>query len=160
MVVPNVRIGVRWRRNSIGSYGPRPFSVSSPIFSNSIRGLTSGAFFCFQYHHRSKTVQSGAGHTFLYWKCVRIFAKIYPYMVINYFGNGCFRLQSGETSVLVNPENNRLKADVTLKTLTATEVDASAEPTDEIVILSPANTKKKKSRYWVSRLRRNPRISF
>jgi L-ascorbate metabolism protein UlaG (beta-lactamase superfamily) len=47
-------------------------------------------------------------------------------MVINYFGNGCFRLQSGDTSVLVNPENNRLKADVTLKTLTATSPDAAA----------------------------------
>jgi L-ascorbate metabolism protein UlaG (beta-lactamase superfamily) len=39
-------------------------------------------------------------------------------MVINYFGEGCFRLQSGETSLLVNPINNRLKADVVLKTLT------------------------------------------
>lgn len=38
-------------------------------------------------------------------------------MVINYFGNGCFRLQSGETSILVNPENNRLKSDVILRTL-------------------------------------------
>lgn len=48
-------------------------------------------------------------------------------MVINYFGNGCFRLQSGETSVLVNPENNRLKADVTLKTLVSTSAgDAAA----------------------------------
>jgi L-ascorbate metabolism protein UlaG (beta-lactamase superfamily) len=55
-------------------------------------------------------------------------------MVINYFGNGCFRLQSGETSVLVNPENNRLKADVTLKTLTATTIDTTTEPTDEVVI--------------------------
>jgi L-ascorbate metabolism protein UlaG (beta-lactamase superfamily) len=59
-------------------------------------------------------------------------------MVINYFGNGCFRLQSGDTSVLVNPENNRLKADVTLKTLVATTPDAAAgaagEPSDEIVI--------------------------
>jgi L-ascorbate metabolism protein UlaG (beta-lactamase superfamily) len=58
-------------------------------------------------------------------------------MVINYFGNGCFRLQSGETSVLVNPENNRLKADVTLKTLTATAADIPAagdEKTDELVI--------------------------
>ena len=57
-------------------------------------------------------------------------------MVINYFGNGCFRLQSGETSVLVNPENNRLKADVTLKTLAATAPSAAAgaEPNDEIVI--------------------------
>ena len=41
-------------------------------------------------------------------------------MVITYFGGGCFRLQSGETSILVNPENNRLKADVILKTLMGT----------------------------------------
>ena len=42
-------------------------------------------------------------------------------MVLSHFGNGCFRLQSGDTSILVNPENNRLKADVTLKTLVAAE---------------------------------------
>lgn len=42
-------------------------------------------------------------------------------MVLNYFGKGCFRLQSGDTSILVNPETNRLKADVTLKTLVAAE---------------------------------------
>lgn len=50
-------------------------------------------------------------------------------MVINYFGNGCFRLQSGETSVLVNPENNRLKADVILKTLTSTASEDLASAT-------------------------------
>ena len=60
-------------------------------------------------------------------------------MVINYFGNGCFRLQSGDTSVLVNPENNRLKADVTLKTLAATAPEEAGgadrdEKGDEIVI--------------------------
>lgn len=38
-------------------------------------------------------------------------------MVINYFGGGAFKLQSGETSLLVDPESNRLKADVVLKTL-------------------------------------------
>jgi L-ascorbate metabolism protein UlaG (beta-lactamase superfamily) len=83
---------------------------------------------------------------FLCWNFPRNFAKIYPYMVINYFGNGCFRLQSGDTSVLVNPENNRLKADVTLKTLTATEVDASAdrdERADEIVISFPGEYEEK-----------------
>ncbi len=48
-------------------------------------------------------------------------------MVLNYFGNGCFRLQSGDTSILVDPENNRLKADVVLKTLAATEGEALAE---------------------------------
>lgn len=42
-------------------------------------------------------------------------------MVLSYFGNGAFRLQSGDTSILVNPENNRLKADVTLKTIVAVE---------------------------------------
>jgi L-ascorbate metabolism protein UlaG (beta-lactamase superfamily) len=48
-------------------------------------------------------------------------------MVLNYFGNGAFRLQSGETSILVNPENNRLKADLTLKTLVAADDPLAAE---------------------------------
>ncbi len=38
-------------------------------------------------------------------------------MVVNYFGSGAFRLQSGETSILLDSLNNRLKADVALKTL-------------------------------------------
>jgi len=46
-------------------------------------------------------------------------------MIINYFGDGCFRLQSGDTSLLVDPNNNRLKADVVLKTLVAPDVAAS-----------------------------------
>jgi len=41
-------------------------------------------------------------------------------MVVNYFGNGCFRLQSGDTSILLDPENNRLKADVVLRTIVST----------------------------------------
>lgn len=51
-------------------------------------------------------------------------------MVITYFGGGAFKLQSGETSLLVDPENNRLKADVVLKTLSSTAFaaeDAAAE---------------------------------
>ena len=51
-------------------------------------------------------------------------------MVINYLGDGCFRLQSGELSVLVNPANHRLKADVVLRTLTLANV---APPPDEII---------------------------
>ena len=47
-------------------------------------------------------------------------------MVINYFGNGCFRLQSGETSVLLDSDNNRLKADLSLKTLASTDAVAAA----------------------------------
>ncbi len=42
-------------------------------------------------------------------------------MVINYFGDGCFRLQSGETSLLLDPNNNRLKADIVVKTLSLPE---------------------------------------
>ena len=42
-------------------------------------------------------------------------------MVINYLGNGSFKLQSGETSLLVDPESNRFKADLILRTLTLAE---------------------------------------
>ncbi len=42
-------------------------------------------------------------------------------MIIQYFGEGCFRLQSGELALLLNPSNNRLKADVILRTLVATD---------------------------------------
>lgn len=58
-------------------------------------------------------------------------------MVINYFGNGCFRLQSGETSILINPENNRLKADVVLNTLTATDVNLSDDGAEGTKISFP-----------------------
>lgn len=44
-------------------------------------------------------------------------------MVITYYGNGAFRLQSGDTVLLLNPENNRLKADVTLRTLAGTTME-------------------------------------
>ena len=45
-------------------------------------------------------------------------------MIINYFGNDCFRLQSGDTSLLVDSDGNRLKADVILKTLAPTASEA------------------------------------
>jgi Beta-lactamase superfamily domain len=66
-----------------------------------------------------------ARQRFLLWIFFDFFAII-CLMVVNYFGNGCFRLQSGDTSILLNPENNRLKADVILRTLTATEMDATS----------------------------------
>lgn len=37
-------------------------------------------------------------------------------MVTNYFGERCFRLQSGEISLLSDPSSNRLRADVVLRT--------------------------------------------
>jgi L-ascorbate metabolism protein UlaG (beta-lactamase superfamily) len=48
-------------------------------------------------------------------KTAGISAKIRP-MVITYLGEGTFRLQSGETSLLVDPSGSRLKADVTVRT--------------------------------------------
>jgi L-ascorbate metabolism protein UlaG (beta-lactamase superfamily) len=44
-------------------------------------------------------------------------------MVITYFGGGSFRLQSGDAVLLLNPENNRSKADVTLRTLAGAATD-------------------------------------
>jgi L-ascorbate metabolism protein UlaG (beta-lactamase superfamily) len=38
-------------------------------------------------------------------------------MIINYFGQNCFRLQSGDKSILTDPINNRLKADIVLRTI-------------------------------------------
>jgi L-ascorbate metabolism protein UlaG (beta-lactamase superfamily) len=49
-------------------------------------------------------------------------------MVITNLGEGCFRLQSGETSLLLDPTGNRLKADLVLKTAaSAAAVDESSE---------------------------------
>jgi L-ascorbate metabolism protein UlaG (beta-lactamase superfamily) len=58
-------------------------------------------------------------------------------MVVNYFGNGSFRLQSGETSILLNPESNRLKADIILRTITATGVEAGIDALDTPTITFP-----------------------
>ncbi|HTY39855.1 MAG TPA: MBL fold metallo-hydrolase [Candidatus Paceibacterota bacterium] len=51
-------------------------------------------------------------------------------MVINYFGDGCFRIQSGEVSLLTNPTNNRLKSDVVLRTI----IPATIEPPPEEIV--------------------------
>lgn len=48
-------------------------------------------------------------------------------MVITYYGEGCFRLQSGDTSLLIDSDNNRLKADIALETLApvSSDIDSS-----------------------------------
>lgn len=38
-------------------------------------------------------------------------------MVINYFGEGCFRVENGKISILVDPVGSRLKGDITLRTI-------------------------------------------
>jgi len=52
-------------------------------------------------------------------------------MILSYFGEGGFRLQSGDVSLLVDPPNNRLKADVVLRTLVP--VGIASEQASEIV---------------------------
>lgn len=51
-------------------------------------------------------------------------------MVITYFGGGSFRIQSGEISLLVDSENNRLKADISLKTNASTNSLISEEKSE------------------------------
>lgn len=46
---------------------------------------------------------------------------------MTYFGDHCFRVQSGELSILVNPSSNRLKGDLVLRTITSAAVPAQAE---------------------------------
>src|SRR3989344_9257435 len=48
-------------------------------------------------------------------------------MIITYFGGGSFRVQSGETSLLVDSENNRLKADMSLRTTAPVDARISDE---------------------------------
>ncbi|MEK7195085.1 MAG: MBL fold metallo-hydrolase [Patescibacteria group bacterium] len=48
-------------------------------------------------------------------------------MVVSFFGEGSFRVQNGELSVLVDPTNNRLKADVVLRTITPADVSPMNE---------------------------------
>jgi L-ascorbate metabolism protein UlaG (beta-lactamase superfamily) len=48
-------------------------------------------------------------------------------MVITYLGGGTFRLQSGDTSLLVDPSGNRLKADVVLHT-TVDPTEITSDP--------------------------------
>ncbi len=55
-------------------------------------------------------------------------------MVVTYFGNGCFRLQSGDTSILVDSENNRLKADIALDTLVSGEKPLPEEAAEGVRI--------------------------
>lgn len=52
-------------------------------------------------------------------------------MVITSLGNGSFRLQSGETVLLFNPENARLKGDVILRTLSGASTEDLLEHASE-----------------------------
>lgn len=49
-------------------------------------------------------------------------------MVITYHGEGTFRIQSGEMSILLNPTGNRLKGDVILRTSIPTDSEISTGP--------------------------------
>lgn len=51
-------------------------------------------------------------------------------MIITYFGDQCFRVESGAVGILVDPTNNRLKADIILRT--SSPADAIPETATEI----------------------------
>lgn len=52
-------------------------------------------------------------------------------MVINWYGNGCFKITSGGVTILIDPESNRFKGDVVLKT--TQPLPLAARHPDEIV---------------------------
>lgn len=54
-------------------------------------------------------------------------------MVVNYFGDGAFRMQSGETSILLDSANNRLKADVALKTLVSAKEPVESDADGSLI---------------------------
>lgn len=57
-------------------------------------------------------------------------------MVITRLGDGCFRFQSGETSILLNPDNNRFKGDIILRTIVAAG-EPLAEGSEATIISFP-----------------------
>ncbi|MEK9180293.1 MAG: MBL fold metallo-hydrolase [Patescibacteria group bacterium] len=58
-------------------------------------------------------------------------------MIINYLGNGSFKLQSGQTSLLVDAESNRFKADVSLRTLVSADLAPLSESSANTEITFP-----------------------
>ncbi|MBI2623265.1 MAG: MBL fold metallo-hydrolase [Candidatus Liptonbacteria bacterium] len=63
-------------------------------------------------------------------------------VVITYLGEGSFRIQSGDVSVLVDPPSNRLKGDVVLKT--DAEIPApDAEPGPQTEVAFPGEYESK-----------------
>jgi len=58
-------------------------------------------------------------------------------VVISYFGENCFRLQSGDTSLLVDAANNRLKADAALRTEVPVDAIGFPDPSGTIEIAFP-----------------------
>jgi len=55
-------------------------------------------------------------------------------MVITYHGDNFFRIQSGSSTLLVDPTNERMKSDLILKTISSP--DFSSEPEEENIITS------------------------
>ena len=60
-------------------------------------------------------------------------------MIIHWYGEGCFKIQSGEHAILTDPFNStiglappRIKPDFTLKTLVSTEAISSHLPSEII----------------------------
>ncbi|MBI2036922.1 MAG: MBL fold metallo-hydrolase [Candidatus Liptonbacteria bacterium] len=70
-------------------------------------------------------------------------------MVITYHGNGCFRIQSGPLSLLLDPQNARMKPDIFIKTLVPWPPEEFAERKgEERGITGPGEYEQKGVRIW------------
>ena len=58
-------------------------------------------------------------------------------MIINYLGNGSFKLQSGSVSLLADAESNRFKADVSLRTIAASDIAPATASSGDTEISFP-----------------------
>ena len=65
-------------------------------------------------------------------------------MTISYYGEGCFKIQSGEAAVLIDPPSPqsglttpRFKADIILKTLTPFPINSQLTADDQRLIYGP-----------------------
>lgn len=58
-------------------------------------------------------------------------------MTITSHGEGCFRIQSGDFSLVLDPRNERFKANITLRTLTPLEEPAMGQSGSESLVSGP-----------------------
>jgi len=77
-------------------------------------------------------------------------------MIVTYFGGGCFRVQSGDTSLIVDSASTRLRADLKLRTLTPTDLKNIAQ--DEIVFPGEYEIRGIEVRGWGVEYENNPKF--
>ncbi len=122
-----------------------PANAGIQVFAG--RGVNSGWYPCLQSYlfcssqRKSREIRTGSTGTGTTPACQKIgcfdlfFLLLLLGMIITHFGNASYRIQNGETSMLIDPENNRLKADITLKTLVSTSNPFEPLPDSTLISL-------------------------